>query len=698
MIHLDNPAGSPSIAGQERGSGGEFREMGGEKSCANSISVIVYSGLPTKESMCGICGILNFDPSQRADPEILREMCSMLSHRGPDNQDILVRGSLGFGHARLSIIDLSVEGNQPMVNEDGSVILTYNGEIYNFNELKKDLVKKGHVFRSHTDSEVIIHLWEEKGTDCLEYFRGMFAFALWDNNRKTLFLARDRFGQKPLFYHKTDERIVFGSEIKAIMKAPGMRHEPDIEAIHHYLSYQSVPSPYCAFKGVNKLLPAHFLLIKDGHGEPRRYWKLSYRDKLRIEGEKAEAALCEEIIERLRESIRLRLVSDVPLGTFLSGGIDSSIITALMAGLIDQPVKTFSIGFTQDEYNETQYARMVAEQYRTEHHEFIVTPDARAIFPRLVWHYNEPFADSSAIPTYYVSKLAREYVTVVLNGDAGDENFAGYPRYTNTGEFELSRNYPSFLRRWLTRAKDWTVFTGSGMKSDFHRLTRLTEEKLLYYYRIAHFHELYKSGLYTDDMKRATVKNLSVDILLDRYSRSDAETFLDSTLDVDFGLYLPDTLMVKVDIASMAHALEARSPFLDHTFVEFAARIPPELKLKNGMESKYILKQAVEPYLPREVIYRKKMGFGVPIDHWFRNELKDMAYDILLSSQAIERGFFRREYIEDMLDRHQKGETWQYLIWNLLMLELWFLMFIDGTWPEPAGSDNTDAQLTSMTG
>ena len=634
--------------------------------------------------MCGICGILHLDPNQPVSPDVLRRMNSVISHRGPDDEGVWTRGNVGFGHTRLSIIDLSPLGRQPMCNEDETVWITFNGEIYNFVELREHLIKKGHTFRSRTDSEVIIHLWEEEGVQCLERLRGMFAFALWDDKEKTLFLARDRMGQKPLFYLSSKDRILFGSEIKAILEAPYVTREPDVNAIHHYLSYQSVPSPYCAFKGIRKLPPAHYLLIKEGRGEPKRYWKLSYRDKMSVTGEKALLGLQEEIIDRLREAVQLRLMSDVPLGAFLSGGIDSSIVTALMAGLTNQPVKTFSIGFTHDEYNETQYARVVAQRYATEHHEFMVTPDAESIFPELVWHYNEPFADSSAIPTYYVSKLASEHVKVVLSGDAGDENFAGYPRYMNVDEFAPGNDFFPLLRRWLNREKKWLVFRGSGFKKDLARLLSLTQERLLYYYRITHFHELYKSDLYTDDMKKRVNGILSVDLMLDRYRASDAVDFLDATLDLDFGLYLPDTLMVKVDIASMAHALETRSPFLDHKFIEFVARIPSDLKLNNGIESKYILKRASEAYLPREVIYREKMGFGVPLDHWFRGELKDMVYDILLSRHAIERGYFRKEYIQSILERHQKGENWQVLIWNLLMLELWFLMFIDRTWPEPS--------------
>jgi asparagine synthase (glutamine-hydrolysing) len=507
----------------------------------------------------------------------------------------------------------------------------------------------------------------------------MFAFALWDENRQTLFLARDRMGKKPLFYAALPDRLLFGSEIKAILQDPDFKREVDLEAMHHYLAYQSVPAPYCAFKNIRKLPPAHSLLIKHGRGTPRQYWKLSYRNKLRLHGTAAIAALQEEMIERLREAVRIRLMSDVPLGAFLSGGIDSSIIVALMAGLMDQPVKTFSIGFVEDEYNELPYARMVAERYGTDHHEFVVTPDAKAIFPELVWHYNEPFADSSAIPTYYVSKLAREYVTVILSGDGGDENFAGYPRYQLQGSYTPHLDYTSWLWRVLRPGARWKDFMGQGGSwwHERQRLQRLTQERLLYYYRITHFHEGYQAQLYTPEFRARLNGVFTVDWLLEKYCQSDASNFLDATLDVDLGLYLPDTLMTKIDIASMTHSLETRAPFLDHHFLEFVASIPPDLKLKDGVTSKYILKKAIEPYLPAEVIHRKKMGFGVPLDHWFRHELKDMVYEVLLSRRAMERGYFQREYIETMLTRHQNGESWQYLIWNLLMLELWHQMFID---------------------
>lgn len=639
--------------------------------------------------MCGISGILYHDPQRHVEKELIQQMIKVLDHRGPDDQGAWVNKNVGFGHNRLSIVDLSHLGHQPMTNEDGTVWITLNGEIYNYIELREYLIRKGHKFRSNTDTEVVVHLWEEEGVQCVEKLRGMFAFAIWDENNKYLFLARDREGQKPLFYAQLPDRFLFGSEIKAILQDPEFNNKPDYTAIHHYLAYQSVPAPMCAFEGISKLPPAHYLLIKDGQGKPQRYWKLSYKEKSHLPGYESLNQLQEEIIEHLREAIQIRLMSDVPLGAFLSGGIDSSIIVALMAEMMDQPVKTFSIGFAEDEYNELPYARMVAERYNTDHHEFIVTPDAKSIFPELIWHYNEPFADSSAIPTYYVSKLARQFVTVILTGDGGDENFAGYPRYQNQGDFAPQSNYPSTISRLIhmvrgsTRLKDFVTW-GNGWKSNFRRIQELTQNRLLYYYRITHFHEHYQTKLYTSRFRERIDGMLTIDWMLDKYQQSDAQSFLDATMDVDFGFYLPDTLMTKTDIASMAHSLETRAPMLDHPFLEYVARIPPELKLKNGEISKHILKKAVEPYLPKEVIYRKKMGFGVPIDHWFRNELKEMVYDVLLSQRAKERGYFRHDYIETMLNNHQKGKgSWHYLIWNLLMLELWHQMFIDRTLAPP---------------
>jgi len=627
--------------------------------------------------MCGICGNININ-GEPVNEALLKRMNSSLIHRGPDDAGIYINGSIGLGHRRLSIIDLSPAGHQPMCNEDGTVWIVYNGEIYNFPKLRQDLIGKGHVFRSKSDTETIIHLYEEYGTKCLKFLRGMFAFAIWDEKDRSLFLARDRTGKKPLYYYFDGKSFCFGSEIKAILADESFGRVPDYEAIHHYLTYQYVPSPWTAFKGIRKLPPAHYILLKNREIKIERYWKLSYLPKLTM----SENDFRHEVIEHLREAVRIRLVSDVPLGAFLSGGIDSSAIVALMAGMMKEPVKTFSIGFKEQAYNELRYARLIADRFKTDHTEFIVEPRALDVIDKLVWHYNEPFADASAIPTYYVSKLAREHVTVVLNGDGGDENFAGYGRYlANEFARRIQRLFP------VPVAKAMLPFVlrlphGKDPTNLFWRLKRFLQgyvnpAELRNGHWLCHFTKEMKRDIYTDDFSERVSAIDSFELLFEKYREAEAGTFLDKTLYADIMMYLPDDLLTKVDVASMAHSLEARSPFLDHEFMEFAARIPSKLKLRNRT-SKYILKEAVRGILPDEVLFREKMGFCVPLDHWFRNELKGMAYDTLLGQRAVERGYFRKEYVKKILDEHVAGKwNWQYHIYNLLMLELWHRQFID---------------------
>jgi asparagine synthase (glutamine-hydrolysing) len=639
--------------------------------------------------MCGICGKINLN-NEPIDEALLKRMTLCLSHRGPDDEGLYIKNNIGLGHRRLSIIDLSPLAHQPMSNEDGTVWIVYNGEIYNFPELREALRKKGHLFRSKSDTETIIHLYEEYGVECLKYLKGMFAFAIWDEKDKSLFLARDRVGKKPLYYWYSSNTFVFASEMKSILQDEKFSRKPDYTAIHHYLTYQYVPSPWTAFEGIKKLPPAHHLLLKNGQITVKRYWKLSYLPKHSLssppfrKGGKGgfERVLSVEIIQRLREAVRNRLISDVPLGAFLSGGIDSSTVVAMMSGIMNEPVKTFSIGFKEDTYNELRYARMVAEKFRTDHTEFIVEPKALEVIDKLVWHYNEPFADSSAIPTYYVSKLAREHVTVILNGDGGDENFAGYGRYTAN---EFSRAMHRFFPTPLARALLPFVLMlphGKDPANFFWRLKRFLQEyvkspEMRNAHWLCHFTTEMKDDLYTNDFSTRVLSMDSFDLLLDKYKEADANDFLDKTLYADVMMYLPDDLLVKVDVASMANSLEARSPFLDHEFMEFVAKIPAELKLK-GRTTKYILKEALKEILPDEVLFREKMGFGVPIDYWFRNELKEMAYDTLLSDRAIQRGYFKKGVVKKILDEHTSGRwNWHNHIWNLLMLELWHRMFID---------------------
>lgn len=626
---------------------------------------------------------MNFE-RQAVDDVLMKRMALTLTHRGPDDEGIYVKENIGLGHRRLSIIDLSPAGHQPMSNEDGTVWIVFNGEIYNFLELRGDLEKKGYRFRSRTDTEVLLHLYEAEGVECVQKLRGMFAFAIWDAPKRLLFLARDRLGKKPLFYWAGPTGFIFASEIKAILQDPEVKREVDPVALYHYLTYQYVPSPFCAFKGIQKLPPAHYLVCKDGKIETRRYWKLSYLPKHKVENETQRRALEEELLSRFEEAVRLRLISDVPLGAFLSGGVDSSAVVALMSRLMNQPVRTFSIGFEEAAYNELPYARIIAREFKTDHTEFHVKPNALEILPKLVWHYNEPYADSSAIPTYYVSKLAREHVTVILNGDAGDENFAGYGRYSaNT----FAMRYYGILK---LLSPGWVRFlvsklpSGSNSYNFFWMLKRFTEElhkspEMRNLEWLCHFDNPKKEGLCTDEFKARVNGIDSQELLFERYREAEAEDFIDKALYADVMMYLPDDLLVKVDIASMANSLEARSPFLDHLFMEFVARIPARLKLR-GRQTKYILRRALQGIVPDAVLNRPKMGFGVPIDYWFRNELKEMAYDLLLGQRHLSRGYFKRDFIAKILDEHCSGKRmWHYHLWNLLMLELWHRTFIDAT-------------------
>ncbi len=631
--------------------------------------------------MCGICGKINFT-TEKVDESLIRKMASTLAHRGPDDDGVYTKGHVGLGHRRLSIIDLSPAGHQPMTNEDGTVWIVFNGEIYNFPALKAELEKKGHTFRSHSDTEVILHLYEEEGPECVKKLRGMFAFAIWSEKDKTLFLARDRVGKKPLFYGFDSHRLIFASEIKAILQDPGFTVKPDLIAIHHYLTYQSVPAPYSAFEGIRKLPPAHYLVCRNGKIEIKRYWKLTYLPKFDVASPAAVRALEEELVHRLQEAVRLRLISDVPLGAFLSGGMDSSVVVALMSQVMKQPVRTFSIGFHEKDYDELHFARLIADRFETNHTEFQVRPNAVEILPKLIWHYNEPFADPSAIPSYYVSKLARDHVTVVLNGDGGDESFAGYERYIANELAMRFERIPALLRKKALPIIARMLPTSRNPQSFFWRLKRFAQvlalsPELRNAQWVTHFNNEAKGSLYSDEFMKRTQGHDSYGIILDRYAEAEATDFVDRTLYADVTLYLSETLLVKMDIASMANSLEARSPFLDHEIMEFAARVPARLKLHRG-KTKIILKNAFKDVLPEQVVTRKKMGFGVPLDHWFRNELKEMAYDTLLSRRCVERGYFRSSFVQKILDEHASGAwNWQYHIYNLLMLELWHQTFID---------------------
>ncbi|MDD5541734.1 MAG: asparagine synthase (glutamine-hydrolyzing) [Acidobacteriia bacterium] len=632
--------------------------------------------------MCGICGKLNFDPQRRIDEDLLIRMRDTLYHRGPDDGGIYIDGSMGLGVRRLAIIDLSSHGHQPLSNEDETLWIAFNGEIYNFQEIRKDLLQQGHQFRSHTDTETVVHLYERHGPDCLQYLRGMFAFAIWDKRRRRLFLARDRVGKKPLFYRADSSSFWFGSEIKAILEDPEVPRSPDYTAIHHYLAFQSVPAPWSAFEGIRKLPPGHFMVVENGRVTTERYWNLRFSPKRTVRTRRDEEDLTEEARSTVEEATRLRMISDVPLGAFLSGGVDSSAVVALMARSSSRPIRTFSIGFDQAGYNETHFARLVAERYHTDHQEFIVHPNAREVIPQLVWHYNEPFADSSAIPTFYVSKLARQHVTVALNGDGGDETFGGYDRYY---ALSLARKFrwlgkvvsPAVVRvleSWITKSGDPRSVSWRGRRF-LRGLGNSFEEQ--YFDWISYFSNASKQSAYTPEFARQQSSQDSLSLLKDVFDSADAADLVDRAMQVDALSYLPDTLLTKVDIASMANSLEARSPLLDHKVMELAASLPVALKL-HGRVQKYLFKKAMEPLLPPEILQRSKMGFGVPLADWLRGELAGWAQELLLGEKFRSRGIFRADFADKILREHLSGRwNWQYHIWSLVMLELWFQMFID---------------------
>lgn len=632
--------------------------------------------------MCGIAGRWNLDPDRPVSGALVRRMCDAIAHRGPDDAGVWTEGRAGLGHRRLSIVDLSPAGHQPMPSPSGTCWIAFNGEIYNFLELRAELEREGVTFRSRTDTEVILALYEREGIACLRRLRGMFAFALVDRERRKLFLVRDRIGVKPLCYHVDREGVSFASEIKALLQDPAVRGEPDPVAIHHYLTYQSVPAPMSAFRGVRKLPPAHYLEVSEGHIELHRYWKLSYAAPHAVKSVREERALEAELLHRLEEAVAVRMISDVPLGAFLSGGIDSSAVVALMARHSSGPVRTFSIGFDDDDYDELPYARQVAERFGTRHLEFVVKPQAAEILPRLVRQYDEPFADASAIPTWYVSQLAREHVTVALNGDGGDEDFAGYDRYAANAHAERLRLLTPLLgsrafRAALDRLPHGAASTSTRwrIKRFVSQLARSPEARNAGW--LAQFAPDLKAELYTPAFRSQTGLLEAEEWLYGRFRDSDAPDFLSAVLDADVQTYLPDTLCTKVDIASMAHALEARSPFLDHTLMEFAARIPMRLKLRGG-DTKRILKRALRGLVPDAVLDRRKMGFNAPVDRWLRGELREMANDLLRSERARGRGWFRPEFVSRMLDEHDRGtRNWHVQIWNLMMLEAWQREFVD---------------------
>jgi asparagine synthase (glutamine-hydrolysing) len=615
----------------------------------------------------------------------VRRLCEVLAHRGPDDEGYYVNGAVALGQRRLAIQDL-VGGRQPMGNEDRTVWITFNGEIYNFQELRERLEGLGHRFATRSDTEAIVHAYEQYGAECVKELRGMFAFALWDHPKQTLLLARDRVGKKPLFYAEVDGQWVFASELQALLRHPGLAREVDWGALDDYLTYGYVPAPKTVFRGVHKLPPASYLTLKlrPAGGGPEihieRYWRLAYEPKVRLGEEDA----AEGLLEVLKEAVRLRMVADVPLGALLSGGVDSSIVVALMSQLSDRPVKTFSIGFDEQEFNELPHARRVAERCGTEHHELIVRPNALEVLPTLVRHYGEPYADSSAIPSYYVAKLTREHVKVALNGDGGDECFAGYERYAGGLAADRYARIPAVVRRLVIEPLGRFIPTSAPRRSRLRQASRFLEvagkpASQRYLRWVSYVSTTEKATLYSPDFQEQLAGHRGESWLLDMWEQLTAAGLgrLDRMLALDVESYLPYDLLVKMDIATMANSLEARSPFLDHKVMEFCAALPSRYKLR-GLTLKYLLRKAGAGLLPPETLGRRKMGFGVPVGNWMRGELRGWTEDLLLSPRALKRGYFQPEALRQLVNAHLEGrEDRSFELWALLWLELWHQEFMD---------------------
>ncbi len=625
--------------------------------------------------MCGIAGFISPTDSRRDErASLLDAMCRVITHRGPDEQGTAIEGRAAMGMRRLSIIDLAT-GQQPIYNTDRTKLIVFNGEIYNYKEIKKELEERGQRFRTNSDTETIIRAYDEFGPDCVQKLRGMFAFAIWDEREHSLFIARDRVGKKPLFYTLTsDGTFVFGSEMKVLLEHGGVERKMDHGALDAYLTFGYVPEELCIFSGVKKLEPGHFLIFKDGQVRTQRYWDFDYSQES-IGGNEDEIAT--ELLEKLRDAVNVRLISEVPLGAFLSGGVDSSAIVGLMSQILDQPVKTFSIGFNEDSFNELKYARVAANHFKTDHHEFILTPDFVDVIDDLVWHFDEPFADSSALPTYMVSKMARDFVTVVLSGDGGDELFAGYTRYVTERERSGFGKLPKGLRQGLIRPLSEALPHGARGKNYLFNIS--LDEAGRYIDSISHFNGPKKRKLYSSEIKTKMNGSFERGEKLFRSIAGSAgsDDAVENLLYLDSKTYLPSDILTKVDRMSMASSLEARSPLLDHELIEFVTKIPSSMKLK-GDQTKHIFKKAISGFVPNEILYREKQGFGVPIGDWINSQLKDRIIGDLTDRRSIERGYFDSRYVRLLVDEHARGRRdHSHPLWTLWMLELWHRRYID---------------------
>jgi len=628
--------------------------------------------------MCGICGIYGFRGLRSESESITRKMCSVMTHRGPDDEGLYTDDKVSLGMRRLSIIDL-VTGHQPITNEDKSVWVVCNGEIYNFHELREQLIQKGHTFATRTDTEVIVHLYEEEGENFVSQLNGMFAIALWDKKTNTLYLARDRLGIKPIHYWQSGSTVVFSSEIKSILQSSYQR-ELDLGGMSRFFTFEYIPAPQTIFKGIKKLLPGHMMVINDSKVQIKQYWDLKYSNS--NNAQKNEETIKEEIYQRLKASVRKRLISDVPLGVFLSGGMDSSSITALMSEVAVSKIKTFSIGFKEKSFNELGYAKIVADHFQTDHHEFVVESNqVRELVPKLVEYLDEPLADASIIPTFIISNLARKYVTVALAGEGGDELFAGYDTYKAYQVARFYRKVPKLVRDRIIK-RIVRGLPASGKRLSFEFKAKKFISGIDYPPEISNFiwwgaySPAEKKELFTVDLLGKVNQDLFAPISF-HLSNCSAEETINRLGYLDLKLYLQDDLLVKADRMSMANSLEIRVPFLDHTFVEYAATIPSSLKLK-GLTTKHILKKAMTPYLPPEIVNRRKIGFDIPLGVWIRNELKDFVAEVLSPTNLNKHKFFNQSFIEKLLKEHFQGaHNHRQLLWPLIIFQFWYNQYME---------------------
>jgi asparagine synthase (glutamine-hydrolysing) len=628
--------------------------------------------------MCGIAGEARSDGGP-IDRDVLEAMCSAQEHRGPDARGLHLDEGIGLGIQRLAVIDLDT-GDQPIYNEDGTVAVVLNGEIYNYRELRRDLERRGHRFATKGDTEVIPHLYEELGPGCVRELHGMFAFALWDSAARRLMVSRDRVGKKPLFYCERDGRLSFASELRALLADRRIPRDLDLHALDCYFAYQYVPSPLSAFRAVRRLPPGSTLLYQGGRLSIDRYWRLRYESRQPVP---QGPELHEELRRMIRRAVSERMISDVPLGAFLSGGIDSATVVAAMAESSPEPVRTFSIGFEEEDWNELPNARLIAERFSTAHEELVVKPDLVAIIPKVARHYGEPFGDPSSVPSFYVAEMARRGVTVALNGDGGDENFAGYHRYvTASRTHRIASLLPTPARRAIGAVGGRTEMRGDPARTA-NRARRLARSLALsdrdsYSRAMELFKPEERRRLYAGGFADRLRDEPKPQLLEAVWDGATADELVNRMLEVDVNTYLPDDLLVKVDIASMAYSLEARSPLLDHRLMELTAPLPGSLKIR-GTDRKVVMREALRGWIPDRILDGPKRGFGLPmVGRWFRHELRGYITDVLTDPAAIDRGYFDPSYVRELLDRHQDGSRDNSTqLWALLMFEIWHREIVD---------------------